>query len=133
MSDRLLLIADECFDSLDALPDDLCQLVAGSDHVHVVAPTTGTRLETLTEDDAIYEDAIARANRVADLVREQGGTAEAHHSQSAPLETALAALRTGDHDAVAVITTGDDHWREDGLLDDLRDATDHQVHAVSAA
>ena len=133
MADRLLLIADDTFDDVTALPEELCRLVSTSDHVHVVAPTTGSRLDPLTEDEAIYEDAIARANRVAELVREQGGTADADHSESAPLETATASLRAGDYDAVVVVTTGDDHWREDGLLDQLRASTDRSVHAVSAA
>lgn len=133
MADRLLLIADDSFDSVSSLPEELCSLVSQAEHVEVVAPTTGNRLDTLTEDQAIYDDAVARANRVADMVREQGGTAEAHHSESAPLETAQAALKSGAHDAVVVITTGDDHWREEGLLEELRASTDHPVHAVSTS
>ena len=132
MADRLLLIADDGFDDVTALPDDLCQLVSNSEHVHVVAPTTGGPLETLTEDDAIFDDAVARADRVAALVREQGPSADSDHSESAPLETATAKLKADDYDAVVVITTGEDHWREEGLLEKLRSLTDLQVHAVSA-
>lgn len=133
MADRLLLIADDGFDDVAQLPEELCRLVSGSEHVHVVAPTTGSRLATLTEDEAIYEDAVARANRVAELVRAQGATVDADHSESAPLESATAALQAGDHDAVVVVTTGDDHWREEGLLDQLRAATDREIHAVSVS
>lgn len=132
MADRLLLIADDSFDAVTELPDELCKLVSSSDHVRVVAPTTGSRLETLTEDEGIYEEARTRADRVARLVRGEGADVEAQTSESAPLESATAALSGGDYDAVVVITTSEGHWRENGLLEDLRSATDVPVHAVRA-
>ncbi len=131
MADRLLLIADDTFDALTEMPSELRTLLGDSAHVHVVAPTTGTRLETLTEDEEIYRDAIERADRVADVVREQGVDVTADHSESAPLESATAALKAGTYDSVVVVTTDEGHWREQGLLDELRATTDVDVHAVS--
>ena len=96
-----------------------------------MAPTTGTRLETLTEDEEIYRDAVERAEEIADLVRAQGVDVTADHSESAPLASASAALKAGTYDGVVVITTADGHWREEGMLEELRAATDVPVHAVA--
>lgn len=131
MADRLLLIADDTLDELAELPQDLCERLRDSAHVHVVAPTTGSRLETLTEDDAIYRDAVERADRIAGLVADEGVDVTADHSESAPLESATAALKAGAYDGVVVVTTSEGHWREEGLLQELRSASGVPVHPVT--
>jgi hypothetical protein len=128
---RLLLIADDGFDTPDALPEGLHDAVADADHVHVVAPVIGSRLDTLTEDESIYEDARARAERIVQGVREHGTDADADHSESAPLETAIAELQAGDYDGVIVGVTGEGHWREEGLLEQLRERAEVPVHEVT--
>lgn len=130
MTARILLIADDAFDDLGDLPSDLREVVGDADSVHVVAPTTGNRLATLTEDESIYEDAIARARRVAGVLEDAGVRATSDHSESAPLETAQAKLKAEEYDAVVVACTPDGHWREEGLLDDLRGSTEVPVHKV---
>lgn len=130
MPTRLLLIADDGFDTPDALPEGLHDAVADADHVHVVAPVIGSRLDTLTEDESIYEDAQARARRIVEGVREHGTDADGDHSESAPLETALAELKAADYDGVIVGVTGAGHWREEGLLEQLRERAEVPVHEV---
>lgn len=131
MADRLLLIADDTLDELAALPEELRTRLRDSAYVHVLAPTTGSRLDTLTEDESIYRDAVDRADRVAALVGDEGVDVTADHSESAPLESATAALKAGAYDGVVVVTTAEGHWREEGLLQQLRAASGVPVHPVT--
>lgn len=131
MSERILLIADDGFDGPAALPDAVRDEVTHAAHVEVIAPTIGSRLDTLTEDESIYEDAVARAKRVVQALRDAGIDADGDHSESGPLAAAQARARTEEIDAIVVVTTGEGHWREEGLLEELRSSVDVPVRGVS--
>ena len=127
---RLLLIADDAFDDDRALP-----ACAGSlreaDHVDVLAPIIASRLDVIAEDEAAYRDAEARADRVVAELAADGISATGRRSSEDPFDTAVAALAAEDYAGVVVATTGDGHWREEGLLERLREAVEVPVTAIA--
>ena len=131
MPTRILVIADDTFDSGDRVPTCLDQ-VGEVDEVHVVAPIIASPTDTFLEDDDAYRDAQARARRVADAFRERGVEADAGWSEDGPLNTAVTKLQADSYDGVVIAVTDEGHWREDGVLEELREATTVPVIAVGA-
>ena len=131
MSTRILVIADDVFDSGDRVPTCIDQ-VGSVDEVKVVAPIIASRTDTLLEDDDAYREAQARAARVADAFRERGVQATSDFSDDGPLNTAVTQLQAESFDGVVVAVTDDGHWREEGTLEQLREATTVPVTAVGA-
>lgn len=129
MTTRVLLIADEGCAS-DGLPTPIAEAVDGADSVVVVAPIMGSRIETLTEDESLYDEADARAERLVSGLRDGGIDAEGQRSESGPLEAALGQLQHGGFDRVVLAMTADGHWREDDVAAQLRSSTDVTVTEV---
>lgn len=131
MPTRVLVIADDTFDTGDRVPTCIEQL-GTVDEVEVVAPIIASRTDTLLEDDDAYREAQERAERVAEAFRERGVEASSDFSEDGPLNTAVTRLQAGSFDGVVVAVTDDGHWREEGVLDELRDATTVPVTTVGA-
>lgn len=132
MSKQVLVIADDAFDDPSLVPAAV-EDVDDVGEVHVVAPVLASRLDTLTEDEAAYREAQDRSERIVAALRERGHTATGDHSTQDPLATALTELKARDVDLVIVAVTEAGHWREEGLLEQLRDATNVPVTDVTVA
>ena len=130
MSQQVLIIADDAFDEPEVVPAAVEEL-RDVDRVHVVAPVIASRLDTLTEDDDAHRDAQDRSRRIVADLEDRGFTATGDYSVEDPLSTAVTELQAGDFDRVVVAVTEQGHWREEGLLEQLRGATDVPVTGVS--
>ena len=95
-----------------------------------MAPLIASRLDVLTDDESAYREASERAARVAADLTERGIAASGERSVEDPFDTAVTRLDTGEYDGVVVAVTGEGHWREEGLLERLRDATDLPITEV---
>lgn len=131
MPTHLLVIADDSFDHPSAVPNVVEEVLGDSHRVTVVAPIIASRLDTLTDDEGAHQDAQDRSRRIVEELSERGYDAEGDYSTEGPYDTAITRLAAGDFDGVLVATTGEGHWREDGLLERLREATDVPVTAVA--
>ena len=120
-SGRVLLVADDVFDSPAAVPACMRDALRASDSVHVVAPIITSHVGVLMDDEAAHEAARARAHTVVERLRDQGIAADGEASDAGPFDAIVTAFLDADFDRVIVGSTEHGHWREKGLLERLHE------------
>jgi hypothetical protein len=87
--------------------------------VFIMAPTLGSRLGRLAEDQAVFDDASERLTGTVDGLREAGIQVDGEVSESDPLQAADDGLRQFPADEIIFVTQpeGQANWLEQGVVE----------------
>ena len=133
MARNLLIVADDCFDNADDVPEWLRDKIESFDRVTVVAPIIGNRFAVLADDEALHVQAENRAAFIVGELQKLGVEAEGRHSTAGPYEAVTDELRSGSYEGVVVGLVDGGHWREKRLVERLREATEIPISEVVVA
>jgi hypothetical protein len=116
---RILLVADDRGTAswfVDELRSRAGELPLS---VFVMAPTLGSRLGRLAEDQGVFDDASERLTGTLDGLREAGIQVDGEVSESNPLQAADDGLRQFPADEIIFVTQPDDraNWLEQGVVE----------------
>jgi len=130
-AERILVVIDDTFDSPDTdVPAWVERAVLDAKEVHVLAPSLGSRLSVATDDDVPWHNASERLQSVTAHLESVGANPIGVVSRDGPLQAIETYLLDHDVDRIVVGVTEEGHWREKGLLEELKEQTDAEVHCL---
>ncbi len=141
---RLLMVADSAVAEVDELPPPVRALLAEADEVYVVTPSLPRRLAWLADDvDQPRHRADERLDAVLRHMRSIGAQVRGRTGDDTMMvafDDAVADFQP-DHILIGLLSAGDAHWQERGLIEHVRErfglpltayVIDPQGHVVGA-
>jgi nucleotide-binding universal stress UspA family protein len=130
VAQNVLLVADDAFDSPEAVPTCVRDLFAVGDAVTVVAPLIAGRLDIAAGDERPRREAAQRARTVVEDLTAAGMVATSKVSADGPYDAVVTELLDHTYDLIVLGTVEKGHWREKGLLDKVHAHTSIPVAEV---
>ena len=129
--DRVLIVLDDTFDapSVD-LPEWARAAAQNAADLHVIAPYIGSRLSVATADDEPRRQAARRLAIATEHMKSLGVHPVGSVSADSPFEAITTYLLDHEVDRIVLAVTADGHWREKGLIEKVRGATNALVQEL---
>ena len=127
--DRILFVADDTPDG--PIPHWASKSIDQAKTVHVITPVLGTRIERATDSDEPTRRAASRLNELMSGLESSGADVTGEVITDPPFEAVKRMLLDHEYDRIIVGVRAETHWKEEGLIDKLRQVTDVPVEEVT--